>query len=514
MILSTLLALSPLIVILLLLIMRNMPADTAGLWGLILTLALAIGFFDTAWQILPPVLAAAVISSLPVGLVIAASIFQITLMIESGALARIIALVKTLTPGDKAVQVLLITVGIGTLLTGLGAASMAIFPPLLLALGYSVSASIVLASLGYVAMCMYALLGIPAVIMATFAGQGLMESGIALAAFMPVVATGVAFACLHVAGGFTLMRRGCIPALLTGLSSGFVAMGLARIGLLTVTAILAGMAVVIVLLLYVKLRGGQLRDTSLCTEQDKAAEAHLSLWRAFSPWLLLLSISLIINSPTLPIFDIVFRQWDMPVYIIPGSPERLRLFWQAYVWVIISTLCCVPLLKVSSTTLCNVWKKGAQRAWRPFLACAVYFAIGYVMNYSGTQGNWQLVEGNNIIFILAHSTTELFGAVYPAASPFLGLMAGFIGGSASSAVAMFTKFQIAAAESVNASSMTLVVANGIGGGLASATAPAKLLSAAASIDKPLAANAVIGYAFVLTCIVTALCALLAQLWAF
>ncbi len=514
MLLSALLAISPLLFVLFLLIICKLSADIAGILGLALTIILAIFYFDTAIEIIPNLLFAGVIASLPVGLVIAASILQVTIMGESGALGRVIALIKTLCPGDKAVQVLLINVGIGTLLTGLGAASMAIFPPILLALGYSVKAAILIPCLGYLAFCMYALLGIPAVVMATFAGQSLFEAGISLSSFMPAISTIVAFLCLHIAGGFTLMVRGFWPAVLGGLSSGFVAILLAKVGLLTVTAIVAGITIACVLLAYVKLRGGKLQDTSVLTAKDFESINKFSLVQAASPWLLLLVLSLILNTPTLPFFDIVFKQWEMPLDIIPGNPEKLRFFWQAYFWVFVSTICCLPILKVKLNSAGPMFAKALQRGWRPVLATAVYFCIAYLMNHSGKLANWELVANNNMVLILANNATVFFGTAYPMATPFLGLIAGFISGSASSSVAMLTKLQVATAEAMGASPLTLATANGIGGGLAGAISPSKVLSAAASIDKPEAAGSVIGYAFVLTIVATTVCALLTQLWAF
>ncbi len=515
MLLPAALTLMPLIFVLILLIRFKMPADIAGIFGLLLTLFLAIVFFETSIEVIPRILLAGVVGSLPVGLVIAASIVQITLMAECGALARLVAFIKTLTPKDKAVQVLLINVGMGILLTGLGAASVAIFPPLLMALGYSTSAAILLPAMGYVALCMYALLGIPAVIMAHFTAVSLQDTALLLASFMPCISTAVAFACLHIAGGFSLMRRGFWPAILTGLSSGFVSIGLAHMGLITVTAILAGVAIVISLLAYVKIRGGILQDNGVLNNKDLAAKENFSLPRAASPWLILLVFSLILNTPALPFFNFTFNTLAMPVEIIPSHPEKIRLFWQAYFWVAISTLISLPLLKIPHKALWGkkgMLTKGIQRAWRTIGATAVYFCIAYVMNHSGTLIDWQIISSNNMILILASAATDIFGTYYPAATPFIGVLAGFIGGSASSAVAMFTKLHMTAGAHLQVSPLLLATANGIGGGLASAISPSKLFGAASSIDAPEAVNAVIGYAFVLTLCITCLCALLTHWW--
>ncbi len=510
MLLPTLITLSPLLFVLILLIIFKINADIAGLWGLLLTLLLTIFYFDTAISIIPNILLAGSLGALPVGLVIAASILQVTIMAESGALARIIALIKTLAPHHKAVQVLLINVGIGILLTGLGAASVAIFPPLLIGLGYSVFAAILLPAIGYVALCMYALLGIPAVIMAHFAGANLLDAGLVLASYMPAISVAVAFACLHIVGGFSLMLRGFWPAILAGLSSGFVAILLAKVGLLTVTAIFAGLAIIVVLMLYVKLTGGVLQDRSILTQNDLAAEQKFSILRAASPWLVLLVFSLIMNTPALPFFDLIFNKWSMPVEIIPNNPEKLRLLWQAYTWVLISTFLCIPFLKIPRANVGKIIGKGVQRAWRPLLATIIYFCIAYLMNHSGKNAQWALNESNNMILILAKSGADLFGSFYPAATPFLGLVAGFIGGSASSSVAMFTKLHLAVGETLGVSTLNLAASNGVGGGLASAISPSKLLGAAASIDQPKAVSSVMGYAFVLTFLITAVCAVITQ----
>ncbi len=463
---------------------------------------------------MPNILLAGAVGALPVGLVLATSVMQVTVMAESGALGRIITLIKTLTPHDKAVQVLLINVGIGILLTGLGAAAMAIFPPILVGLGYGVTSAILLPTVGYVGLCMYALLGIPIVIMAHFAGADLPSAGIMLASFMPIISVTVAFVCLHIAGGFKLMFKGIWPALLTGLSSGLVAMALAKVELITVTAILSGMGVVLVLLLYVKLRGGVLQDRSILTEKDLAIEKEFTLVRAASPWLILLVLSLIMNTPILPFFNMVFNEWSMPLEIIPENPEKLRFFWQAYFWVFVSTIISLPFLKIKKGQYVSIFSKGIKRATPPLVATIVYFCIAYVMNHSGKNAQWVLVSDNNMILIMANATTDFFAKFYPAVTPFLGLLAGFIGGSASSSVAMFTKLHLAAGASLGVSPLLLATSNGIGGGLASAMSPSKLLAAAASIDKPKAVSSVLGYAFVLTVCMTLICAILTQFWAY
>lgn len=506
--LSAFLAFIPLLFVLILLLKFKMAIDVAGGIGLLTSVVLALFYFHTDFIVIPSILFSGFIGSLPVSLVIGGSIIQITLMAESGALASICSFIKTLAPKDQAVQVLLINVAMGVALTGLGAATVAIFPPLLLALGYSVSASILLPALGYVAFCLYALLGIPAIMVAAFSGQPLYETGITLATFMPLVSTCIAFSCLHVAGGFKLMRQGFIPALLTGLGSGFTVLALAYMELITVSAFILGFVVMLLLFAYVKFSGSPLRDASVLNEKEVNALKNMSLVRASSPWIFLIIFALLANAPIFPLFDLIFNTYSMPVEIIPNHPERLRIFWQAYFWVFVSTCIALPFLRMTGTKLTGAFNKGFQRAWRPFLATSVFFCIAYMMNHSGTQANWAVNIDDNMIYVLAHSATTGLGALYPAAVPFLGILAGIIGGSASSSVAMLSKFQVIAAESLNASPVLFASASAIGGGLASAIAPSKLMGAAASIDKTNEATSVMPYAFALTFVATLACSMI------
>ncbi|MGD2206478.1 MAG: L-lactate permease, partial [Anaerolineae bacterium] len=169
--LAVLLALSPVIVILLLLTLRRTAADTAGVVGWVFTVVVAWLGFRTPLSVILQASLSGIVASLPIALVVATSILQITIMIEMGAVERVVALIKTVAPGNQVVQIMLINVGVGTLLTALGAVPVSVLPPIMLALGYSSFAAVALPAIGYDALCTYALLGIPAVVFANFVGR-------------------------------------------------------------------------------------------------------------------------------------------------------------------------------------------------------------------------------------------------------------------------------------------------------------------------------------------------------
>ena len=509
--LSVLIALLPVILILVLLIGRKTAADTAGLAGWV---AAAL-YFRTPLSIILKSSLGGVLASLPITIMVGTSIYQITVMLETGAISRVVALIKTLAPRDKIIQIMIINVGFGTLLAAMGATPVSILPPIMLGLGYSSFVAIALPALGYDALCTYALLGVPVVVFANFVGLPVEQVGGYFARFMPVITSCIALGMLWIAGGLKTLLKGVFPAVLAGVTAGMIAIGMNQARMVTLTGVAAGLGVVLVMFLYLLLARKPIRDRGVLTDADRASEQRMSLGRAVSPWVILTVFAVLINTPSLPFFRLVFDRWAMPVEIIPGAPEKLRLLWQAYFWILVSTLLALPFLKPSRGQLSACGRKWLKRAPRPMLASAVFFAIAYVINHSGKGPDWSLAEpGHNMVYVLAAASAQAFDRLYPAVASFLGLLGGFLSGSETSAIAMLTKLHLSTAEKIGAAGVVIAAASGIGGGLASVISPAKLQNAAASIDRIGEEGRVLRTTFVISLLITAVCAAMSFLWAF
>ncbi|UCH78043.1 MAG: L-lactate permease [Candidatus Coatesbacteria bacterium] len=517
--LAVLLAVSPIVVIFVLIAFLKRAADTAGVLGWVFTLAVAILYFKTSPRVCLTASAAGVVASLPITLMVAASLFQMGVMLECGAVARLVATLKGLAREDRVAQILIINVGFGTLLTALGATPVSILPPIMLALGYSSFVAIALPALGYDALCTYALLGIPVVVYGGFTGLEPNEAGRFFARYMPAISTAIAFGMLYLVGKFKLMVRGAVPTLVAGLTAGFVAVGMNRLGLTTLTGVAAGAAVVLAMVAYVAVRGRKVYDAGEPTTADVAARGRMSLAAAISPWLILVAAAALANTPALPFFGFLFERLAMPVEIIPGAPTKIRFFWQAYFWVTVATFLALPFLKPTGEEFGRAVRKWARRMWRPALAAGVYFAIAYVINHSGkvtTAEGWILPgDERNMVHVLAHAAASTFGDFYGLGAPFLGLLGGFISGSETSSIAMLTHLHLdtaAAAEKIRAVGLIWAAASGIGGGLASVISPAKLQNAAAIIDAIGEEGRVLRKTVFISLVITGLCALMTLLW--
>jgi lactate permease len=512
---SIILAITPVIIVFLLLAIRHTAADIAGLIGWVITVLIAWLYFKTSLIIILAASLTGIIASLPIALVVATSILQVTIMQETGAIARIVSLIKTISPKDQIVQIMLINVGFGTLLTALGAVPVSILPPIMLALGYSSFVAIALPAIGYDALTTYALLGIPVVVFANIVKLPVDQVGLYFARYMPIISTCIALGMLWIIGGWKMVWRGMIPAIIAGLTAGFICIGMNRFGLITVTGIAAGLGVILIMLVYLKILRKPLIDRGKMDEADRIAEKRIPLLAAISPWLILSVTSLLVNAPFLPFFDLTFNKWAMPLEIIPGAPEKIRLIWQAYFWIVISTLLSLPILRTSRVNIRTSLHKWIKRVPRPVFSAAIFFAIAYIINNSGKNVNWQILDPNlNMVAVIANACSSAFGHLYPLAAPFLGLFGGFISGSETSAIAMLTNLHLTIAEKIGAIGLVIAAASGIGGGLASVISPAKLQNASASIDRIGEETLVIRTTFIISVIITAICALMTLLWAY
>ena len=523
----------PIALALVLLVFLKKAADATGVIVWFVTLIIAIVAFQTDIGIALTASVAGIVKSFPISLMVATSILMMTYMQETGALQRLIVFFKTLGGGSRPMQILMISFGLGLFLVGIGATPVSMLPPVMLALGFSPMVAVALPSIGYDPLTTFALLGVPAVVFAgeysTWAtGISLQQAGTVFAWFMPLVSIGIAISMLWIAGGRRLLlsREGLALAGICGLTAGIMAIVCnVFLPLTTLTDVFAGAAVLLVLFIFNKTRRKPILDRSTLDDKDIAVENNMSIYRASIPWVVLVVLSIATNM--IPqIFHFLFVDLALPLQIgAYPSPIATRILWQAYTLMLISTIVSMPFLKTDRDVLKRTFVGFLKRAPRPVLAAAIFFAMADVMNFSGwvigVGGVWlnptDLANGlnptNNMIYLLA-SLTAGISLLYPLLAPFMGLLGGFISGSETSAIAMFTKYHVETSNLIGASAIHVAASNGIGGGLASVLSPAKIQNAAAVIDEIGIEGEVIRYGMVVAVLMTFVTAVLTLLWAF
>lgn len=188
-----------------------------------------------------------------------------------------------------------------------------------------------------------------------------------------------------------------------------------------------------------------------------------------------------------------------------GVPLDTRFLWNAYTWILISTLLSVPFLKPKVSEIKETLKIWWKRAPRPVFSAAIFFAIGEIMNMAGYSMADKGYKVSSMVKVLADYSSTVFNTAYGGVVSFIGLFGGFITGSEASAIAMFAKYAMTTAKNLGMSTTGIIIITAglaFGGGLASVISPAKLQNAAASIDKLGEENKVIRIAFIFSLVLT------------
>lgn len=502
---SLLLTILPIAIILLMLILWKKPADISGIVGWFVIAIVAVLFFNTSIEVVLRSTVAGLIRSFPVSLIVLTSLLMMAFMEVTGGLKRIIIFIKTIACENQAVQIMLINIGFGTLMVAVGATPVSLLPPILLAMGYTTYTAIALPAIGYDSLCTYALLGAPLVAFIDFANRFLgptqqltpSQVGSVFFMFLPLVSTLIGFSMLWIVGKMKAIKQGWLPCLVTGAVITLISYFTNRVdNLVALTGVLAGIGVICAMVLYLKFTGRKLIDKSRLSAEELDYEKKYPLWKAFTPWIILIVVILVLNLPK-DIYNYLYKDLLLPINGLSpdGKPIVTRALWNAYTWIFVSILLSMAFIRPSMTQLKDTLKIWWKRAPRPVFSAAIFFAIGEIMNMSG-YGN---PDGINMVKVLADTSAQFFQGAYSAVVSFIGLFAGFITGSEASAIAMFSTYAMNTTSNLgfNPTAIIIVAASlAFGGGLASVISPAKLQNAAASIDKLGEENKVIGTAFV------------------
>ena len=478
------LSLFALIVVFVGIVQFRQSGATMAVVGLVVSLVLAVGFFNTDPLVALGAAVYGILKSFGVTISVLATMLMIFLMREIGALQAISAAIKRAAT-TKEQQALFLGVGFGSFATSLGVVTPSLFPPLLVAMGFSPFAAIAISVLGYNATTSYALLSVPISLPSDIFKLDVFLFAYKVNIFLPVVAVLVSIAMLWIIGGRSSVRKGLGPAFLTGLTIAFSCLifGLLRVPIMLI-GVLAGLVSMAVLYLYHRL----IASATKATEPLDRVETI----RAFSPWLILIVLALIVSVPQVTDW---MRRLDGPTFWIFDRPLDFDALAQVYTWIFAATILSLPILKPTRQQLRRTLNLWTRRILQPFLAYALFFGVAYVMAWSAmTISNSKLaptpefavLNMNNVVGLTLAAT---FGAMFVFVAPWLGLFGAVVGGSEASSNVMFFPIQHKAAEGIglteagqNSSAfMTIYGSHANGGGIASAITPSKINNAAATI---------------------------------
>ncbi len=493
-----LLALFPLLVVLFGVAFLRQSGLTMAIVGLVLTIGLAVFEFGTPPEVALGASVLGFMSSFGISISVAVTMLMIFLMRETGALQTVSKVIKRQVVGNE-VQALYIGIGFGSFLSCLGVVTPALFPPLLVTMGFSPSAAVAIAVLGYDPTTSFSLLSIPITLPVQVGAQmqpPIMINALAfafkIAIFLPLVSTGFAFAILWLVGGKKSMRKGAIPALICGLALALACLGATSLDYLSgveyvplrIVGVLAGLCAMASLYIYQKLK-------THASQEPRTVDypTRKEVWRSFSPWIVLTILASIVSIP----------QIDERLHKALGGADRitifadqsvdLKVFSQIYTWIFVAVLVSLLTLRPTKKQIKAASKLWLRRFLGPFLTYGLYFSISYVMALSARSivgGKLGLPHSAlNMNVILGATLASIFGAGYIFVAAYLGLFGAIVGGSETSSNVLFLKIQKTASDNVGlteAGFMTVYGSHAVAGGIASAVTPAKINNAIVTID--------------------------------
>lgn len=486
------LAILPILVIFIGLVFLRVSGTLMAVIGWVMTVGLSIIFFRT-----PPDVAffasfCGILSSFGISLMVLFTILQVTMMDVTGAIRSISSYIRKIA-AERYEQIMILNVGLGTFLVSIGATPVTMLPPIMIALGYSPLAAVALPCLGYDTLTSFSLLAVPITLPSSVFGLDVSILGGTITFFLPVISTGFALGMLWLADGFHGVRKGLVPALVAGLTLGFSCILFVRIlppSAIGLTGVFSGLVTMGVLLLMRVLGGKPILARTVSSEGEKetSSEKLMPLVRATLPWLLLVMFCILISIPVIQSSLSLLPGDIQKVPLIANKSVDLKPLNQAYFWVLVSTLLSAPFLvrdKAQAKTILATW---ARRAWSPTLAAAVFFAIAYVMDWSGQSvlhNSLGFLPGNaafNMNAVIGLTLAMIFGVAFPVISPTLGLFGAFVSGSETSSNVMFYGILKKATDVLNLDFTKVYAGHAVAGGIASGIAPAKIINAAAVID--------------------------------
>ncbi len=478
------LALLPLIVVFIGIIVFRLSGAIMAIIGWALAALEAATYFRTSLDIVMGASIYGIIKAFGITIAVIFTMLMIFTMKEVGALSVISDGIKRVAK-TKEQQALFIGIGFGTFVTSLGVVTPALFPPLLMAMGFGPAAAVAIAVIGYNASTSFALLSIPVTLPADIYGINPYDFAFKITIFLPVISSLISIAMLWVIGGKESLKKGWIPAVVSGVVIGVSALGLVIIRApIMVIGVLAGLFTMIVLYAYQKYENREL-------EKEEPLE-WAPLLRALSPWIILIALASVVSVPAVTeVLKSVDGAWSLGWATAYHSVD-LNVLASVYFWIFVAYILSLPILKVKKEHLVNAGKIWIKRIWGPFIAYSLFFSISFIMAYSAMEvQNGALAPSPyfndlNMNVAIGSSLASLGQPVYVLVASLLGLFGAVVGGSETGSNVMFYKIQNQASKDVGLSDkqfMTIYGAHANAGGIASAITPSKINNAVATIGE-------------------------------
>ncbi|MEW5870570.1 MAG: L-lactate permease [Chloroflexota bacterium] len=468
-----LLALTPILLILFLMVGLRWGAARAGSAGYLSALLIATVFFGVGPQLLAYAHTKALLLSLDVLLIIWAAFLLYRVADEAGAIRTIGEALPHLTP-DRGMQALIIGWVFASFLQGVGGfgVPVAVIAPILVGLGFAPLAAVVIPSIGHGWAVTFGSMGssFQALLAATNQPEAQLAPPAAL--FLGLSALLVGLMVAHAAEGWGAVRRLFLPILVLGVSMGTVQYLVATRGPWNIASFTAGLAG---LLIGFPLAYRNQRDRDNGLFDGRALLVALSGYAV----LILVTLSIQLIPAVKDFLSGVVLQVNFPEvstalgFITPAGPGRkLVIFRHTGVILFYSSVLAYLVYRGAGLykpgAAPRILKSTLRKVMSSSVSIASMVAMAVVMEHAGMTD------------VLARGLAQGVGAIFPLVSPWIGALGAFMTGSNTNSNVVFGGLQMLTAQLLGYPIAIILASQTAGAALASVLAPTKVVVGAST----------------------------------
>ncbi len=490
--LSWTLALSPLVLLLVLLVWVKMKTWPAALAAWLAAMAVAALRFGANPHGLMIANGKGLALALFVVLIIWTAVLLYNVVKHAGAIAVISATLSAVT-SNRLLQLLLLSWCFASFIQGVAGfgVPVAVVAPLLVGMGFApvLAASAALVghawsvTFGSMASSYFSLqlvVDLPAAELTHWLG---------LLFLSPILVAGLSVA--HMQGGFPALRQALPAVIITSAAMGVMLVAVTRIGAEQLGTLASGAVGVAVLSVYARLSrsgtnaGRQPVATASAPASLPSAPPPMSLFTATLPYVFLVIMVTLSQVPAVKAalggYRLTFRFPATSTALgfeVPAVTDyaAIRLFGHPAPFLAAAAVLGVVFYKSRSgfpgSGLRAVWFDTVKQCNTATVSIGLMVMMALVMNDAGMTS------------LAASGVAAFAGALFPLFSPLVGVLGSFMTGSNTNSNVLFGAFQEQVALQLGVNAAILAAAQSVGGSLGSAIAPAKAVIGAATVGVP------------------------------
>ena len=484
--LNWLLAFTPIVVVLVLMLVFHWGGSKAGAMSWFFTVLVAAIHFGAGPELIAYSQVKAILLALDVTYIVWAALLLFHTANEAGAIALIGKMLPQLTP-EITLQALLIGWLFASFLQSLGGLGVptAVTAPILIGLGFSPIQSVIMASIGHGWIVTFGSMGtsLQTLIAVTNHPGEFFASPIAI--LLGIASIPSAYIVAYIAGGKAGLKRQFIPITLVSIIMTVVLFIVANTNAWSLAATCATIIGLITWMAYIRsTKNHKNIDTSNSTSMPgteppnpEGADVKRTLPVAMSAYIILVVIAFVIKLIK-PVNDfasqvkitLAFPElktalgWTTPA----GLGRQINVFGHTGAILVYASIIAFVVYSLFG----YYQPRAARRIMSKVVKSATMSSLGVVAMVSVAT----LMSHSGMTNILAEGLSKTVGQfLYPALSPFIGFLGAFITGSNSNSNVLFALLQERTAELLGLSAPLILATQTAGASIGSILAPAKVI---------------------------------------